>query len=197
MEQKRKKQFRENLMSVEDTIVKYLLMLTAAFSLTSCTTMEPKFELYGDAVLLQNMKINMLSIKDVKYPNSASKIETLLFEGEKYNVQNNDVMSYEVYFSYKDSLVGVLKFENIMKWANDYINHLYVYKDEGGIYLQYIGRETEIKDKKGFISLPAMSINEFHEKEKIVSKVKKEQVERFFKSFYNPSIASYKKIKEE
>ncbi|MCG8894619.1 hypothetical protein G1K97_13050 [Tenacibaculum finnmarkense] len=141
------------------------------------------------------MKINMLSVKDVKYPNSASKIETLLFEGEKYNVQNNDVMSYEVYFSYKDSLVGVLKFENIMKWANDYINHLYVYKGEDGIYLQYIGREAEIKDKKGFVSLPAMSINEFYEKEKIVSKVKKEQVERFFKSFYNPSIASYKKIK--
>ncbi|WP_271784930.1 hypothetical protein [Aquimarina algiphila] len=157
--------------------------------------MEPEFELHGDTMLLQNMKINMLSIKEEKYPNRESKIETLLYDGEKYKIHNQNIVNYEVYFSYKDSLVGVLKFENVMKWAKDYINHLYVYKDKDSIYLQYIGRETQIQDKKGFMSSPAILLNDFYRKENIVSDKEKEVLKKKFFDFYNPSTSSYKIVK--
>ncbi len=176
---------------------KFYLLIILILSFTNCTTMEPEFELYGDTVLLQNMKINMLSIKEEKYPNRESKIETFLYDGEKYKIQNQNVVNYEVYFSYKDSMVGVLKFENIMKWANDYINHLYVYKEKDTIYIQYIGRETQIKDKKGFISNPAIPLSDFYKKEKIISNVVKEEFEKKFFKYYNPNTASYKKIQGE
>ena len=51
---------------------------------------------------------------------------------------------YQIYVSYNDSVVNILKFENIMRNANDHINHLYLTKEKDAIQLQYIGREADL-----------------------------------------------------
>lgn len=192
------------LMTIENKIVRYLLLTLVIINITNCTTMEPEFKVYGETDILQDVKINLEITRQAKYPNNESTIATLYDKGRKYSPQIEHAFSYKIYFSYKKSYVSVLKFENVMQWANDYINHLYVFKENDSIYIQYIGRKSEIDKRKGFISLPAIPLKDFYKKENITTQ-KEEQIinDKFFK-FYDPLNIKYiqetqeiEKIEEE
>jgi len=182
-------------MIIENKIIHYLLLIIISFNLINCSTMEPEFKVLGEVAVLQDIKINLEIIRQAKYPNNESTIVTLYNKGKKYNPEIEKATAYNIYFSYKEQSVGILKFENVMQWANDYINHLYVSKENDAIYMQYIGRKSEIDKKKGFKSMPAIPLKDFYIKNNIVTDEKKEdQKEKFFK-FYNTSPIRYTKIK--
>ncbi len=71
-----------------------------------------------------------------------------------------------------------------MQWADDYINRLYVFEENGSIYIQYIGRESDITPRKGFKSPPAISLNEFYSKEGIDTPEEVESIHNKFFEFY-------------
>ena len=131
------------------TIVKYILFSLILITNLTCNKMNKQnFKVFGEDDLLRNTKINIVETGE-----TGEKIEkTFLFKGEKYDVEAEVETGgvYEVYVSYKDSLVNVLKFENVMRNANDYINHLYLTNTDNKINILYVGRESDIAKKKGF-----------------------------------------------
>ncbi len=115
----------------------------------NCRKMDNQnFKLFGNEELLTNSKINIVKIDESGNKN----VQTLLFLGKQKNVivETEVGVVYNVYVSYNDSVFNVLKFENVMRNANDHINHLYMTKENNSIYINYVGREAEIENKKGF-----------------------------------------------
>lgn len=184
------------LMTIENRIVSYLLFAILLINIITCTTMEPEFKVYGDTKIIQDVKINLAITRQGEYPNNESAIITLYDKGKKYTPQIKNALAYKVYFSYKESYVTVLKFENVMQWANDYINHLYIYKENDAIYIQYIGRNSDIDPRKGFKSLPLISLNDFYEKENIITEKQKEETRNIFFKFYSPTLIKYVKTSQ-
>jgi len=181
-------------MIIETKLLRYLLLIFTAVNLINCNTMEPDFKVIGDTSILQDVKINLEIIRQEEYPNNESAIVTLYNKGKSYRPEIENAYKYKVYFSYKNSSVTVLKFENVMQWANDYINHLYVFKENEVIYIQYIGRKSEIEKRKGFKSTPAISLQDFYEKENITKEEEKQQVNDIFFKFYDPIVFKYSRL---
>ena len=159
--------------------------------------MTPKFKLFGDKELLDNMKISIETTLEGNYPYYTRKIESLLYEAKTYNINNGDAWSFNIHFSYKDSLFGVLEFENTMQWAPDYINHLYVEKDEEGkITLFYVGRETKIGKNQGSESLPAVTKEEFFAGKDMDIVRQMNYMKHYFSTFYDPKKQEYRRVRE-
>lgn len=119
------------------------------------------------------------------------KTETLLEQGKRYHIQYEYAYMHKVYFSYRDSLVGILEFENIYQWANDYINHIYVDKINDTLSIQYIGRESEIDERKGFKSTPAIPLKEYIKSKGITEKDRKAEFKKRFFEFYDPEKSKF------
>lgn len=132
----------------------YLIIIVKCFFIPllltiNCRKMDNQnFKLFGDEELLTNSKINIVKINEAGKKN----VQTLLFLGKQKDViaETEVGVVYNVYVSYNDSVFNVLKFENVMRNASDHINHLYMTKENDSIYINYVGRETEIENKKGF-----------------------------------------------
>lgn len=141
------------------TIVKVFLQLSL-ITTVACTKMnEQTFKVFGKEDILKNTKINIIKIDD-----RGTKTEnTLLFLGKEYdiNAETEVGATYELYVSYKDSLVNILKFENVMRNANDHINHIYLNEENNSINVIYIGRESDVDKHHGFMKT-LMPINDFY-----------------------------------
>lgn len=174
--------------------IKYNIQVLLLIFLTQCTTMEPEFKVFGKDELLKDIKINLKVIRQAKYPDNEYTVKTLLFNGERHMVQLEHAFIYETYFSYKDEFVGTLSFENIMKNTLDYINHIYVFKLEDKICIQYVGRKSQIENKKGFKSLPAMPIEDFYNLHGIKNE-QKDSFNQLFFGFYDPKKSIFQKLK--
>lgn len=159
------------------TIVKYIFLFILLI-LMQCKQMESKeFKVFGKEELLKNSKITIIEISD----SEPDKVQTLLNLGNvtKLKTENKVSLIYEIYISYKDSLVNVLKYENIMVNANDHINHIYINEEDSMIKVTYFGRESDLKSQEGFskILLPKKEffrINNIEKKEDII------KYEKFF-----------------
>ena len=179
------------------TFNKLLILLAIVLTLINCKKMEPEFKIYGDEDLLKDIKINIKFTRDHYENGLESKLVTALYKGKRYKVQGEYTFIYTFYLSYKDSLVTVREMENIMQYADGYINHLYIKKDEKDqIYLFYVGMEANIKKGWGFSTPPIMSLQKFFEKENITHKEEQEKYKNYFFNFYNPETSSYKEISE-
>ncbi len=159
-------------------IVKYLYLVILLITTIACKMKNENFNIYGDEELLKNSKINIVEIDDL----GNEKTKTLLFLGNKKIVEPKTETSaiYKVYISYKDSLVNVLKFENIMRNANDHINYLYLNKENDLIMLRYVGRESEIETKKGF-GIFLLTKEEYYK----VNNIEKEDVKKNNELFFS------------
>ena len=159
---------------------------------------QTKFKLFGDKELLDNMKINIESILEEDYPYYIKKIESLLYETKVHNIDNEEIWWYKIYFSYKDSLFGVLEFENVGQWAPDYINHLYVEKnEEGKITLFHVDQESSIEKGYGLRSQPAITKEEFFAGKNMDIVKQLNYIEYYFSTFYDPKIQFYCRVKEQ
>lgn len=131
------------------TIVKVFLQLSL-ITTVACTKMnEQTFKVFGKENIVKNTKINIIKTDD----RGAKTENTLLFLGKEYdiNAETEVGTNYKIYVSYKDSLVNILKFENIMRNANDHINHIYLNEENNNINVIYIGRESDVAKHHGFM----------------------------------------------
>ena len=110
------------------------------------------FKVFCDEELAKDCKINIKKIVDADNIST----ETLLYNGTSYNVAPEEGTVYEFYFSYKDSLVNKLRYENIFYAANDQINHFYMERKEDKIVAKFVGREAflETGDGASLILIP-------------------------------------------
>lgn len=174
-----------------------LSLLVFVFSVISLKIMHPEFKIYGDEALLKDIKINIKFIRKQYDRDDEAKLVTALYEGKRYKVQERYADSYIFYLSYKDSLVTMFETENLMQHANDYINHLYVKKDEQGqIYLFYVGTETHIKNGWGLKTPSVIPLHQFFKKENITDKEEQEKYKSYFFDFHNPDRSFYKIVSE-
>ncbi|MCX2765084.1 hypothetical protein OQJ66_20035 [Aquimarina muelleri] len=154
---------------------------------------EPKFKVFGESEVLKNIKINLHLTRQT---NPEEEIFfTLLDKGFLSNVDTQYTFFYKIYFSYKDSSVAVLEFDNIDNKSSDYINHLYISKKNDSLYVQYIGRESQIEDKDTYKKSPMLSLKDWFQKEGVTSQEMKEFYQNMFFEYYNPKSAVYLKIK--
>ena len=123
----------------------YLIFLL--INLTCIKMNKQNFKVFGKQELLKNSKITIVELGDLNTENT----ETVLFLGKEKEMEAKTEVAavYQIYVSYNDSVVNVLKFENIMRNANDHINHLYLTKEKDAIQLQYMGREADLVNKQG------------------------------------------------
>lgn len=174
---------------------KLLILLAIVLTVLNCKKMDPEFKIYGDEDLLKDIKINIKFIREYYQRDNESKLVTALYKGKRYKVQEEYADTYIFYLSYKDSLVAMVEDENIMQYADGYINHLYVKKDENDqIYLFYVGMEADIKRGWGLKTPPVIPLHQFFEKEKITAPSEQEKYTKYFFNFYNPETANYKQI---
>ncbi|WP_241280400.1 hypothetical protein [Chryseobacterium cucumeris] len=149
----------QHIKGFSTTIVKVFLQLLL-ITTVACTKMnEQTFKVFGKEDILKNTKINIIKIDD----RGAKTENTLLFLGKEYdiNAETEAVATYELYVSYKDSLVNILKFENVMRNANDHINHIYLNEENNSINVIYIGRESDVVKHHGFMKT-LMPKNDFY-----------------------------------
>ncbi len=148
----------------------------------SCKKMDnQEFKVFGDAELLNNTKITIVEVGDF----DSEKIRTLLFFGRRMKLKPETEVGvvYKIYISYKDSVVNVLKFDNVMRNANDHINHLYLEKEKDIINIIYVGRESEIRSKKGFYKI-LIPVEDFYKQEGIIKNEDKEKAKKLLFDIY-------------
>ena len=156
-----------------------------------------QFEVYGNENLLKDMKITMKIIKQNKadihgHGNCSDKIETLFYNGKNFHVDIEFAMYYKIYFSYKNTHVGVLKFENISQWLNGYINHIEVKQYDNLIGVKYYGLKSMKDDELSVEYL--VPIKEFFEKHNIDEVGLEEKLKHRFLDYYEPLKSNYKVV---
>lgn len=155
-------------------------------------TPEPVFKVYGDPSILEKMVINVEnSINDVKYPGyPISKVQTQLYKGKQLSFQNTGVISYIIYFSYKNQ-VNRLIFDNLMGNKQGHINHIYVFKKDDGVYLKYYGLKSDIQKKIDPTSDITISLEDFFKENKILTQDEQTLYKEKFFEYYDPNIQKY------
>lgn len=130
------------------TTARYLSLIILIITKLSCKMENSNFEIYGNEELIKHSKINIVKIDD----NGNERQQTLLFFGKTNIIKAETEVgaTYKVYISYKDSLVNVLQFENVMRYANDHINRFYMIREKDYISVLYIGRKANLNNKEGF-----------------------------------------------
>jgi hypothetical protein len=154
------------------TIVKNVLFLIILTNFSCNKMKEQEFKVFGDESLLKDCKVNICKIY-----NNKTIIETIFYNGKKgLSTPDNNAL-YEIYFSYKDSLINKKRIENVFYGANDQINHFYINENNGMVSILFVGREAEIKSKQGFniILIPVKDYIKQNkiENEEFISKEKK------------------------
>jgi len=147
---------------------------------------NPDFKIFGDKELLKDCKINLKlgfqKYKDGKY-DDIYLYKTILNKGEIKEFPYEDYDYIDIYVSKNDSLVSVLRFENIMRNANDYINHLYLKKEHNLIKILYVGRESGIKNEQGIHKI-LIPLEDFYKQENIKKNEEKEITKKLFFNNY-------------
>jgi hypothetical protein len=174
-------------------IVKIVLSVLIIINLSCNKNKMDKqsFKVFGEEALLKDCKINISIYTQIGYDNTTSKyidtekLETLLFNGNTYEVKSlKDHSVYTIYFSHKDSLVNVFKYENIMGGEESQINHLYLYKNKDAISFKFVGNEEflqEMEDRPINVLIP---VDEYFSQKRMVNEDSINKEKQLFFDFY-------------
>jgi hypothetical protein len=174
------------------TIIARIVLFVIILTHLSCNKMNKQnFKVFGEESLLKDCKINISTYRQIGYDNAASKhidteeFKTLLFNGNFYPVESlPDDSIYTIYFSYKDSLVFVFKYENIMSGEESQINHFYIQKNKDAITFKFVGNEEfsqEMNDRPINILIP---LDEYLRKKRVTSEESINREKKLFFDFY-------------
>ena len=106
-----------------------LFMVFAA----SCTTPEPPFIIKGDATITKDIKVNIEMLKD-----ASTTINTAYYNGKSYDIENQQVMRYIIYVSYKNHLFYHSEVDNLHgEVKGKPINEILITKKGDSISLLY------------------------------------------------------------
>ena len=91
-----------NLLNISAKIASAFFIL---FLTVSCTYKEPPFSLMGDQAITKDIKVNIEMVKD----NGSTVMATAFYNGKSYNINNQGVLHYIIYVSYKNQYFIKLK----------------------------------------------------------------------------------------
>lgn len=160
--------------------------------LVSNDSSEPEFKIQGHRPILKEMVVNLESINPTGSLYTCSKVQTILFKGDRLSFTNNDVWFYKIYFSYGDQ-VGILEFENLYRESGgwDRINTIYVVKDDNGIRIEYYPVVSDNRQGRK-VSEPVVGVDDFFAKNNIDKADQLTYKEKFY-NFFDPDKQQYKK----
>lgn len=172
------------------TIVLSLIALTF-FSCSKISNDKQNLKVIGEKSLLKDCKINVSRYTQIGYDNTTSKysgteeLKTLLFNGNSYEVKSlEDDSVYTIYFSYKDSLVNVFKYENIMGGEENQINHFYIYKNKDVVYFKFVGVKEFLKEMEDRPIQILIPLEKYFKQKQISTKELKNIEKKLFFDFY-------------
>lgn len=159
----------------------------------------PEFEIYGEKSVLDDMIINIeMHSNSKKHPGFPTyKIESALYKGIRFHIYENedDVASYVIYYTYGEQ-IGMLRMDaEIPREAREGhdIHALYVYRKDGGVYLKYYSRKSDIaSDNPLVISDITLPHKQYFNKNSTLIDDSYEQhlIEKF--QLYEPNTQPYK-----
>lgn len=158
-----------------------ICLLVIVLMFLSCDNKNKNnFEVFGEESLLKDCKINVY-----KSGEDLQMTKTLLFNGNRYEVKSSETdIRHIIYVSYRDSLVNIIDYENILRGEENQINHFYLYKNKDIISFKFIGNEEFLKEKEespGHILIP---INEYLIQKHVDTEELKNKEKRLFFDFY-------------
>ncbi len=157
------------------------VFLILFLSQQNCTMKDQYFEVHGDTNLLKAVTINIYSITEDNH----SSVKSLLYNGVvgKIKAVTEIACVYTLFISNQDSLVNTLKFENVMRNAKDPVNQIYLSEENDEIFISYVGRESDIEERKGF-KTRLIPLDLYFEQNNITKESDKtEMKEKFFDKF--------------
>ena len=101
--------------------------------IASCKTSEPAFLVMGDQLLTKDIKVNVEMLR-----HDSTAIATTFFEGKTYKIQNQKVLRYVIYVSYRDSLFYKIEFDNLhSEMKGEPANEIVIEKKDASICVGY------------------------------------------------------------
>lgn len=174
-------------------IIFFLILLDRLiYMLVSNDSSEPEFKIQGHRPILKEMVVNIESINPTGTLYTCSKVQTILFKGDRLAFSNHDVWFYKIYFSYGEQ-VGFLEFENLYRESGgwDRINTIYVVKDDTGIRIEYYPVVSDNRQGRK-VSPPVMGLDDFFAQHNIEKADQQRYKEKFY-NFFAPDQQEYKK----
>lgn len=176
----RNRRIQENLRLGVKT---FLLLFTLI--LLSCNKTEEtntNFEIFGEDALFKNIKVNIIKNRE----DGVEKKQTLLFNGKQFSVkeENETAYFYRIYLSYKDSLVSVLEYENILRGDKNQINQIYLFKEKDGISFKFIGSKEFLPDIDNRPAERFITLEQYFLQKNINTVEGKSKVRELFFDFY-------------
>jgi hypothetical protein len=161
----------------------FLLLFTLIF--LSCNKVDKTnngFEIFGEDALLKNIKVNSIKNRE----DGAEKKQTLLFNRKQFSVQeeNETAYFYRIYLSYKDSLVSVLEYENILRGDKNQINQIYLFKEQDSISFKFIGSKEFLPDIDNRPAEHFITLEEYFQQKNINTIEEKSKAKELFFDFY-------------
>jgi hypothetical protein len=110
---------------------------------TSCSNKEPAFTVSGDAAVIKDIKVNVISLTDKDITMS-----TAYYNGKSYEIENQDAIRYVIYVSYKDLFFYKTEMDNLHgEIKGEPINEILISKKDGLVTALY--RPLETSDSVG------------------------------------------------
>lgn len=178
--------FVNNRIQKKLKIVVIAPLLIVILILLSCNKTEEtntNFEIFGEDALLKNIKVNIIKNRE----DDVEKKQTLLFNGKQFSVQeeNETAYFYRIYLSYKDSLVSVLEYENILRGDKNQINQVYLFKEKDGISFKFIGSKEFLPDIDNRPAEQFITLEQYFLQKNINTVEGKSKVRELFFDFYH------------
>lgn len=115
------------------TMAKILTVFLFLLLTVSCTYKEPSFVVTGDEAITKNIKVNVEMIKD-----NGTVIATTFYKGKSYEVDNQGVLRYSIYVSYKDHFFYRIEMDNLHdRIKGEPVNEIIISEKNGSITIQY------------------------------------------------------------
>ncbi|MCD0467208.1 hypothetical protein [Flavobacterium sp. ENC] len=127
-------------------------LLLLLFLTVNCTGREPAFTIKGDPSLTKEIKVNVEVIRD-----KGKTISTVYCNGVSYEFDNQNVLRYVIYVSYKNSFFYSVAFDNLHgKIKGEPLNEIVITKKEG--YISGLYRPLKESDTVGGTPLQPSSL---------------------------------------
>ena len=104
------------------------------FSAINCTNnTEPAFTVRGDTAVMKDLIVNIEMLKD-----NGTFMATTYYDGKNYDINNQGVIRYTIYVSYKNRFFYKTEMDNLhYKFTGEPINEIIIQKKDSAITASY------------------------------------------------------------
>lgn len=103
------------------------------FLTVNCSNTEPPFSIKGDPAITKDIIVNVETMHQ-----DGNRINTAYYNGNSYDIDNQDVLRYSIYVSYQNHYFYSFEMDNLHhKIKGESINEITIQKKEGIIMASY------------------------------------------------------------